>query len=135
MSLCSLPSGKWVGYFMDDRLEAFGRGGNPKNDVTADMKFSADGSTFTAIGNDSVGDFQFESGRVIGDKCSFVKRYATHTIAYAGTITGFHIQGWWTFGRPLRGHLNDEEIAEFRSRAMGTFSMWPEQLEENDLLG
>ena len=127
--------GKWKGYFLDDRLEIFGREGNPRTDVTMDMEFSGDGSTFTASGNDEVGDFQFESGRVIGDKCSFVKRYSTHTIAYAGVVTGFHINGWWAFGQPLRGQLNDEEITKFRSRAMGTFVMWPEQLEENDLLG
>lgn len=105
----SLPSGKWQGYFIDNRtLHGKASGSKWLIDVTMNFK---NNNEFAATGNDDVGPFSFKNGQIKGSKVEFLKAYARHNVCYAGEVRGVQMTGrWWL---------------ETASHIKGVWAMWP----------
>ncbi|XP_070538020.1 uncharacterized protein [Ptychodera flava] len=107
-----LPSGRWAGYFVDNRDFGIGHEANSRWPIDVYVTFSPNGREFSADGTDEIGTFKFTHG-TISDECfcQFLKTYETHSVTYQGLIYGHLISGmWWLTDHPW---------------ISGTFSMYP----------
>ncbi|XP_078356895.1 uncharacterized protein LOC144641739 [Oculina patagonica] len=105
----ALPSGHWIGYFIDHR--AFeGKSAGSKWLIDVNMTFQ-NRNQFTGTGIDEVGPFTFKNGKITGSKLQFTKEYGTHQVCYEGKVLGVQMTGrWW-----LDSH----------SSVRGEWAMWP----------
>ena len=101
------PSGKWVGFFTDNRVPG-------KHGMELNLEFRD--SVMTGEGRDIVGNFTVNGVYRLDDgSCNFKKTYAgSHAILYSGFNEGKGIWGTWE----LQG-------------VKGGFHIWPEGMGES----
>lgn len=109
MTIQFFISGKWKGYFVDNRYSAGGPANN-KWYMDINMAFG-NNHQFTATGSDEVGDFNFEDGKITDGKVTFRKACNSHNVYYEGEIKGTKLEGqWWL-----------EDVPSIK----GDWAMWP----------
>ncbi|KAL9983830.1 hypothetical protein ACROYT_G006068 [Oculina patagonica] len=105
MTIQYFISGKWQGYFIDNRFP-----GNSKSNMEITMEFQ-NNHQFTATGSDEVGSFTFKNGKITDGKVEFLKAYAGHNVCYEGEAKGTQMTGqWWLETAP---------------DCKGDWAMWP----------
>lgn len=109
MTIQFFISGKWKGYFVDNRYSA---GGPANNKWYMDINMAFENNhQFTATGSDEVGDFNFEDGKITDGKVTFRKAYNSHNVYYEGEIKGTKLEvQWWL-----------EDVPSIK----GDWAMWP----------
>lgn len=100
------PSGKWVGFFIDQRMPG-------RHQMEILLTFAS--GRMSGHGRDRVGKFSFEGAYDVTDgKCLWVKRYVgKHAVHYSGFNEGKGIWGTW-------------ELRWDQLIYSGGFHIWPE---------
>lgn len=110
--MADLPSGQWVGHFVDPRTQDEEHPVGHKWPLVATMTFEDGGQSFHGAGKDNIGPFEFTEGKVTGGTVRFVKAYSTHSVIYEGVVSGNQFLGqWWL--------ASNEDVR-------GIFSIWPD---------